>query len=75
MMTHLCAGPESEELPTTEEFFLPGSGASRGLTSLDLETNRTATWDDNTVTIDDLEAPGVLAWFRNSRLSFKPSNI
>jgi len=47
-----------EELPTTEEFFLPGSGASRGLTSQDLEASRTATWDDNMTTIEDLEPPG-----------------
>ena len=36
-----AAGPASEELPFTEEFFLPGSGATRGLTSQDLETMRT----------------------------------
>ena len=36
-----AAGPASEELPYTEEFFLPGSGATRGLTSQDLETMRT----------------------------------
>lgn len=59
-MTNRCAGPDSEELPATEEFFLPGSGASLGLTPSDLEAGRTATWDDNTLTIDDLEAPGDL---------------
>ena len=54
------AGAESEELPYTEEFFLPGSGATWGLTSQDLEASRTATWDDNTATvsIDDVEKPG-----------------
>lgn len=52
-------GEDAEELPTTEEFFLPGSGASRGLTSQDLEVSRTATWEDNMVTIDDLEGPGL----------------
>lgn len=56
----LCAGPSSEELPYTEEFFLPGSGASRGLTSQDLEASRTQTWDDATATvsIDDVDKPG-----------------
>jgi len=49
-----------EELPYTEEFFLPGSGAARGLTSADLEVSRTQTWDDviATVSIDDVEKPG-----------------
>lgn len=57
-----CAGAGSEELPYTEEFFLPGSGASRGLTSTDLEASRTATWDDvvATVSIDDVEKPGAV---------------
>ena len=43
-----------------EEFFLPGSGASRGLTSADLEASRTQTWDDPvaTVSIDDVDKPG-----------------
>ena len=43
---------------TRRSFFLPGSGASRGLTSQDLEVSRTDTWDDNTVTIDEVEKPG-----------------
>lgn len=47
-----------DEPPTVEEFFLPGSGAALGLTSQDLETSRTATWDDNLSTIDDIEPPG-----------------
>ena len=65
MLTHqrlaqTLAGAESEELPYTEEFFLPGSGASRGLTSSDLEASRTQTWDDATATvsIDDVDKPG-----------------
>jgi hypothetical protein len=41
------AGPASEELPYTEEFFLPGSGATRGLTSQDLETMRTQVQSNN----------------------------
>jgi hypothetical protein len=44
--------------PTVEEFFLPGSGAALGLTSQDLEVSRTATWEDNLATIDDIEPPG-----------------
>lgn len=34
---------------------MPGSGASRGLTTQDLEASRTATWDDNVATMDDTE--------------------
>ena len=45
--------PNSEELPYTEEFFLPYSGASRGLTSQDLETQRTMDSDAD----DDEELP------------------
>jgi len=65
------AGTASEELPYVEEFFLPGSGASRGLTSTDLEANRTQTWDDviATVSIDDVEKPG--AAFPSQGLSSK----
>ena len=56
------ADSDGEELPYTEEFFLPGSGASRGLTSQDLEASRTQTWDDPvaTVSIDDVDKPGAL---------------
>jgi hypothetical protein len=59
-LANTLAGPDSEELPYTEEFFLPGSGASRGLTSSDLEASRTQTWDDATATvsIDDVDKPG-----------------
>lgn len=60
MIENLFTGPYAEELPTTEEFFLPGSGASRGLTSQDLEASRTATWDDNMATMDDVDRPGAL---------------
>ncbi len=48
----------SDESPMAEEFFLPGSGASLGLTSADLEASRTATWDDAMATMEDIEAPG-----------------
>ncbi len=65
-------GPGSEELPTTEEFFLPGSGASRGLTSADLEASRTATWDDNMATLNSLDADaedeGALRYFIGAQL-------
>jgi hypothetical protein len=59
---HFATDSDGEELPYTEEFFLPGSGASRGLTSQDLEASRTQTWDDPvaTVSIDDVDKPGAL---------------
>ncbi len=58
----VAAGTASYEAPTEEEFFLPGSGAALGMSSADLEASRTATWDDNMATIDDVEPPGALRY-------------
>ena len=57
-------GTASYEAPTEEEFFLPGSGAALGMSSADLEASRTATWDDNMATIDEVEPPGELVMAR-----------